>query len=44
MGLSKSFVIFLFISLIFGYKFGFITGIQIMFVYAIVRIIWKKFN
>jgi hypothetical protein len=41
LGMSKSFVIFLFISFIFGYELGWIIGVNIMISYIIFRVIWK---
>jgi len=41
LGMSKSFVIFLFISLVFGYELGWLVGLNIMIAYIIFRIIWK---
>lgn len=41
LGMSKSFVIFLFIAFIFGYNLGWKVGLNIIIFYAIIRIIWK---
>lgn len=41
LGLSKSFVIFLFISILIGYKMDWGSGLLVMGVYATVKITWN---
>ena len=41
LGMSKSFVLFLFISFIFGYELGWMIGLNIMIGYIIVKTMWK---
>lgn len=45
LGLSKDFVIFLFLSLAIGYgTSNWIVGVQIMVGYVVVKIVWRFFT
>lgn len=41
LGFSKSFVICLFVAVLFGWKLGWKVGISIIMIYAVIKIIWN---